>query len=54
MRLYDELDVPGFDDVSSSAAEELARSWGYSEVNDSWGAMVGWAMGLLHDGSDDQ
>ena len=52
---YDDFSkVPGFDDVPSSVAEELARDWGFDETSDAWGAMVGWAAGLLHDGSDDE
>ena len=43
-----------FDDVSAEAAESLAQSWGYSECDETWSAMVGWATGLLHDGSNDE
>ena len=43
-----------YEDVSDEAAEGLAESWGYSDDDDSWSAMVGWAAGLLHDGSDDE
>ena len=42
-----------FDDVSDGAAESLATEWGSDSSNEDWGAMVGWAAGLLHDGSDD-
>lgn len=43
----------GFDDVPPEAAESLARSWGYSDLDESWGAMQGWANGLLHEETDD-
>ncbi len=43
-----------FDDVPTEAAESLAQSWGYSECDESWSAIVGWATGLLHDGSNDE
>lgn len=39
----------GFDDVDPEDAEALARSWGYDELDESWGAVLGWAAGLLHE-----
>ena len=41
--------LPGFDDVSDDAAEQLVRDWGYDETSDAWGPLCGWATGLLHD-----
>jgi len=43
----------GFDDVKPEAAERLVAEWGYDETSETYGAMLGWATGLLHDGSDD-
>ena len=43
-----------FDDIPDGAAERLAESWGRDPSSEDWGAMVGWAAGLLHDGSDDE
>ena len=43
-----------FDDIPDGAAEGLAESWGNSDDDDSWSGMVGWAAGLLHDGSEDE
>ncbi len=45
--------LPGFDDVSGEAAEQLAREWGYDECDESFGAIVGWAAGILHEDLDD-
>ena len=46
--------APGYPDVAPEAAEALARDWGYDETDDVWSAILGWAAGLLHDGSDDE
>ena len=43
----------GFDDVKPEAAERLVAEWGYDETSETYGAMLGLATGLLHDGSDD-
>lgn len=40
-------------DPRTEPAEELAREWGYDECDESWGAVVGWASGLLRDDDDD-
>ena len=40
-------------DEELTDAEDLAREWGYDELSESWGPMVGWAAGTLYDGSDD-
>ena len=39
--------------MDRTEAEELATEMGYDETSDSWGPMVSYAEGLLHDGSDE-
>ena len=43
-----------YDDVTQEEAESLATEWGGDSSSEDWGAMVGFAAGLLHDGSDDE
>ena len=53
MMFFNDRNRLGFDDVNPAAAERLAREWGYDELDESWGAMLGWATGLLHEEIDE-
>ena len=39
--------------LSENVARNLAKSWGYDECDEMWGAIFGGARSFLHDGSGD-